>query len=93
MYMNVFVSDMRWCKVVALISLCCELGYEEEYRRLLAQHWLIDGTILSNSTDSDSLHVVRHGMKLSSVLLDHGRISESHEAQLAFVKCAMRAFV
>ena len=84
---------LRRCKVAALTSLCCELGYAEEYRRLLAQSCLIDQTTLSNSTNSNSLHAARAGMNLTNVLLDLGCISESHEAQLAFVKCAARAFV
>ena len=73
------------------MSLCCELGYEEEYRRLLAQGWLADEgmlSMLSNSANSNSLRTARVGMNLTNVLLDHGHISESwsYEAQLAFVK-------
>ena len=63
------------------MSLCCELGYDEEYRQLLAQDWLAEG---GNSGSSSALRTARARMKLTNVLLDHGHIS--YEAQLAFVK-------
>jgi len=75
-------EDNCLAEVAALISLCCELGYSKEYRWLLAQGWVPDEGILSNST---SLHTAKLGMNLRNALSE----SWSTETQLEFVQTVL----